>query len=75
MIAYQKMSKCKFFLRNEAVLMGLSRGSTTSGHSASAWDSDPSFQGIFFHYKKSDVELAELRKTMIPLLCQEDTSF
>ena len=33
------------------------------------------FKGYSFITKKSDVELAELRKTMIPLLCQGDTSF
>ena len=33
------------------------------------------FRGYSFITKKSDVELTALRKTMIPFLCQGDTSF
>ena len=72
MITDQKMSKYTFFLRNEAVLMGLSVVAQQAITLLQPGTVTLLFNG---YYKKSDEELTELPKSMIHFLCQGDTSF
>ena len=75
MIADQKMSKYAFFLRNEALLVGFSVVALQAITLLQLGPVTLLFKGYSFITNKSDVELTELRETMIPLLCQGDTSF
>ena len=75
MIADQKMSRYTIFLRIEALLMGLSVVAQQAITLLQLGTVTLLFRGYSFITKKSDVELAALHKTMIPFLCQGDTSF
>ena len=75
MIAGQKMSRYTIFLRIEALLMGLSVVAQQAITLLQLGTVTLLFRGYSFITKKSDVELTALRKTMIPFLCQGDTSF
>ena len=75
MIADQKMSRYTIFLRIEALLMGLSVVAQQAITLLQLGTVTLLFRGYSFITKKSDVEFAALHKTMIPFLCQGDTSF
>ena len=72
MITDQKMSKYTFFLRKKTLLMGLSVVAQPAITLLQPGTVTLLFKG---YYKKSDVELTELPKSMIHFLCQGDTSF